>query len=258
MAIPLSRGEIDFAEGQSKTLGMTPVDKEIIPPPTADYTPFATKLKDADANWVFSWAPWVTQVRTFEALRRLGWNGDYIAWAHLEAEGELARIKDPQVLRDRRQCAVPGQPADPQGDRARPRKKAGRKYPPEQMAEGWIAGMVIEAVLKGAGWPATPAKVRGAMAEPEGRHQGPARRADRMDQGQPLPHPAVLPRLPLGRRARSRVVQGLDGLRREVTPSTTQLPAHRRRAGARAVDISVRTDPCSSPSTSWCWRRSTR
>ena len=59
-----------------------------------DYTPFATKIKDAGANWVFSWAPWVTQVRTFEALRRLGWQGDYLTWAHLEAEGELPRLKD--------------------------------------------------------------------------------------------------------------------------------------------------------------------
>jgi hypothetical protein len=64
MAIPLSRGEIDYAEQQAKAEGMTPVDKEVIPPPTADYTPFATKLKDADPNWVFSWAPWVTQVKT--------------------------------------------------------------------------------------------------------------------------------------------------------------------------------------------------
>ncbi len=80
MAIPLSRGEIDYAEGQSKTEGMTPVDKEVIPPPTADYTPFATKLKDANPNWIFSWAPWVTQVKTFEALRRLGWQADYITW----------------------------------------------------------------------------------------------------------------------------------------------------------------------------------
>src|SRR5450759_2664593 len=39
MAIPLSRGEIDFAESQTAGLGMTTVDKEIIPPPTADYTP---------------------------------------------------------------------------------------------------------------------------------------------------------------------------------------------------------------------------
>ena len=97
MAIPLSRGEIDFAESQAPALGMTAVDKEIIPPPTADYTPFATKIKDAGANWVFSWAPWVTQVRTFEALRRLGWAGDYVTWAHLEAEGELKRLKDDKL-----------------------------------------------------------------------------------------------------------------------------------------------------------------
>ena len=43
---------------------------------------------------MYSWAPWVSQVRTFEALRRLGWNGRYVTWAHLNAEEELARIKD--------------------------------------------------------------------------------------------------------------------------------------------------------------------
>src|SRR5882724_13610336 len=94
MAIPLSRGEMEFAARQAPDLGMTALGIEVIPPPTPDYTPFATKLKDAGANWVFSWAPWVTQVRTLEALRRLDWKGDYIAWAHIEAEGELARLKD--------------------------------------------------------------------------------------------------------------------------------------------------------------------
>jgi len=98
MAIPLSRGEIDYAEEQSKAMGMTPVDKEVIPPPTADYTPFATKLKDADPTWIFSWAPWVTQVKTFEALRRLAWQRDYIAWAHIAAESELARVKDGRLF----------------------------------------------------------------------------------------------------------------------------------------------------------------
>jgi hypothetical protein len=42
MAIPLSRGEMDFAESQAPALGMVAVDKEVIPPPTADYMPFAT------------------------------------------------------------------------------------------------------------------------------------------------------------------------------------------------------------------------
>lgn len=162
MAIPLSRGEIDFAESQAGPLGMTAVDKEIIPPPTADYTPFATKIKDAGANWVFSWAPWVTQVRTFEALRRLGWTGDYVTWAHLEAEGELKRIKDGKLF-------VVGANAlfednlPVQKEIAAAVKEAGGKYPAEQMTEGWIAGMVIEAAIKGAGKDANAAKIQASM-----------------------------------------------------------------------------------------------
>jgi branched-chain amino acid transport system substrate-binding protein len=162
MAIPLSRGEMDFAESQAPLLGMTVADKEVIPPPTPDYTPFATKLKDANTNWVFSWAPWVTQVRTLEALRRLGWSGSYIAWSHLEAEGELARLKDANFY-------VIGANSLFQDDLpihrevADAAKKGNASYPGNQMAEGWIAGMVIEAALKNAGWPADAAKMRAAL-----------------------------------------------------------------------------------------------
>src|SRR5215467_108749 len=162
MAIPLSRGEMEFAAKQAPELGMTALGIEVIPPPTPDYTPFATKLKDAGANWVFSWAPWVTQVRTFEALRRLDWKGDYIAWAHLEAEGELKRIKDGKLY-------VIGANAlfddklPIQQEIADAAKAANSKYPPEQMAEGWIAGMVVEAALKGAGAPASAAKVQASL-----------------------------------------------------------------------------------------------
>jgi ABC-type branched-subunit amino acid transport system substrate-binding protein len=162
MAIPISRGEIDYAEAQAKGMGMTPVDKEVIPPPTADYTPFATKLKDADSNWIFSWAPWVTQVRTFEALRRLGWSGDYIAWSHIEAEGELARLKDPKFY-------VIGANSLFQDNLPvhkliiETAKKSNVRYPAEQLTEGWIGGLVLEAALKTAGWPADAAKIRAAM-----------------------------------------------------------------------------------------------
>jgi branched-chain amino acid transport system substrate-binding protein len=163
MAIPISRGEIDFAEEQSKGLGMTPVAKEVIPPPTPDYTPFATKIKDAGANWGYSWAPWVTQVRTLESLRRLDWKGDFVAWAHLEAEGELARLKDGQFY-------VVGANALFQdnlpihAEIREAARQAGSQYPAEQMTEGWIAGMAIEAALKATGWPATPQKLAGAMS----------------------------------------------------------------------------------------------
>jgi len=162
MAIPLSRGEIDYAEGQAKTAGLTPVDKEVIPPPTADYTPFATKLKDADPNWIFSWAPWVTEVKTFEALRRLGWEGDYVAWAHIEAEAELARLKDGKFY-------VIGANSLFQDNLPIHReivdeaKKSNVRYPAEQLTEGWIGGLVLEAVLTRAGWPTDADKIRAAM-----------------------------------------------------------------------------------------------
>jgi ABC-type branched-subunit amino acid transport system substrate-binding protein len=162
MAIPLSRGEIDYAEEHAKSMGMTPVDKEVIPPPTADYTPFATKLKDANPNWIFSWAPWVTQVKTFEALRRLGWQGDYITWSHIEAEAELARIKDPKLyVIGANSLFQDNLPIHKEIiDEA---KKGSVRYPAEQMTEGWIGGLVLEAALKGAGWPANAGKIRAAM-----------------------------------------------------------------------------------------------
>ena len=171
MAIPLSRGEIDYAETQSKADGMTPVDKEVIPPPTADYTPFATKLKDANPNWIFSWAPWVTQVKTFEALRRLGWQADYITWAHIEAEGELARLKDGRFFvigaNSLFQDSLPIQKQII--DAA---KQGNVRYPAEQLTEGWIGGLVLEAALKRAGWPADSAKIRAAMEDVKVDTQG--------------------------------------------------------------------------------------
>jgi branched-chain amino acid transport system substrate-binding protein len=162
MAIPIARAEIDYAEGLSKTMGMTPVEKQISPPPAPDYTPFATKLKDANPNWVFSWSPWVSQVRTFESLRRLGWNGRYVTWAHLNAEDELARIKDGGFY-------VIGTNAFFQDDlpiQAEIRAvthRAKLNYPVTYLTEGFIAGMVIEATLKNTPWPPTPQKVLAAM-----------------------------------------------------------------------------------------------
>jgi ABC-type branched-subunit amino acid transport system substrate-binding protein len=111
---------------------------------------------------VFSWAPWVTQVRTLEGLRRLGWQGDYIAWSHLEAEGELARLKDPRFYVIGANSLFQDNLPIHQ-EIAEAAKKANASYPANQMAEGWIAGMVIEAALKSAGWPADPAKLRGAL-----------------------------------------------------------------------------------------------
>jgi len=162
MAIPISRGEIDYAEGLSKTLGMTPVEKQITPPPTPDYTPFATKLKDANPNWMYSWAPWVSQVRTFEAMRRLGWSGRYITWAHLNAEEELTRVKDGGFY-------VIGTNAfleDNLPVHAEMRAIAHRAnlpHPVSYLTEGFVAGFVLETALRNTPWPPTPQKALAAM-----------------------------------------------------------------------------------------------
>jgi branched-chain amino acid transport system substrate-binding protein len=162
MAIPVSRREMDFAESEAAALGMAAVDKEGILPMIEDYTPFATNIKEAGANWVFSWAPWMTQVRTFEALRRVDWQGDYITWAHREAEDELKRLKDPKLyVLGANALFEDGLPI--QKEIVEAAKAAGSQYPPEQMIEGWIAGMVVEAALKGASEPATPATVLASM-----------------------------------------------------------------------------------------------
>ena len=235
MAIPLSRGEIDFAESQAGPLGMTAVDKEIIPPPTADYTPFATKIKDAGANWVFSWAPWVTQVRTFEALRRLGWTGDYLTWAHLEAEGELKRIKDGKLLviganalfddnlPVQKEIADAVKTGGHQVSARADDRRVDRRHGDRSCTEGRrLADDGGESASLDAG--------------PQGRPERPARRPDRVDQGQSLPHQAVLPRLSLGWRE-DRGGEGLVRLRREVSgavPSSPAGAAQRRSPGIHA------------------------
>ena len=152
------------------------MDKEVIPPPTADYTPFATKLKDASPNWIFSWAPWVTEIKTFEALRRLDWPGDYIAWAHIEAESELARVKDPRLYVIGANSLFKDNLPVHQEIREEV-KKVRVQYPAEQMTEGWIGGLVLEAGLRAAGWPADAGKLRAAFENVKVDTKGPARRA---------------------------------------------------------------------------------
>lgn len=163
MAIPLVRTGIEHAEKVAGQLGMTSVGAQYSPPPAPDYTPFATKLKDANPNWVFSWSPWVSEVRTFEALRRLGWDGDYVTWAHFQAEDELARLKDGRFyVIGTNAFLEDGLPIH--AEMRAVAHRAGLKYPTSYLTEGYIAGMVIEATLRKVAWPPTPQKVVAAMS----------------------------------------------------------------------------------------------
>jgi branched-chain amino acid transport system substrate-binding protein len=161
--VPISRIGVDTAEKVATDFGMQAVDKEFIPPATADYTPFATKIKGTDANWGYAYAPWPAEAKTFEALRRLGWMGNYLAYGHIQAEDELNRIADGgfqifttnalfqddlPVQKDIRQAAADGK----------------YSFPATYGTEGWISGRVLEQVLTKAGWPADAEKINAAMA----------------------------------------------------------------------------------------------
>lgn len=161
-AVPIARAEIDYAEVRSKEIGMRPVDKELMPPATADFTPFATKLAGAKPDWIWSWTAWDLQVGAFEAIRRLGWKGRFVGWSHIQAEDALPALKDPQFYTlGTNLYFQEGLPVHKEIQAAA--KAADIKYPASRLAEGWIAGMAVEAALKATGWPATAEKVNAAM-----------------------------------------------------------------------------------------------
>ena len=138
------------------------MDKEFIPPTTADYTPFANKINSAGANWGYAYAPWPAEAKTFEALRRLGWTGTYMAYGHIQAEDELNRIADGgfQVF------MANGMFLDnlPVHKEIRDAAAQGKySFPATYATEGWLTGRILEQVLTKAGWPANAEKVRTAM-----------------------------------------------------------------------------------------------
>lgn len=176
MPIPISRIGIENAQKQGEKLGMVTVDTEFIPPTAADYTPFATKLKGGDPNWGFAYAPWPTEVKTFEALRRLGWTGTYLCYGHIQSEDELARIGDGgfevfsanayfqddlPVQKEIRDLAAQGK----------------YSYPATYGTEGWITGSALAQILAKTAWPASAGKIAAAMAtlnlDTEGLRGGP-------------------------------------------------------------------------------------
>jgi len=161
--VPISRIGVDTAEKLAATMGMETVDKEFVPPATADYTPFATKMKTAGANWGYAYAPWPAEAKTFEALRRLGWTGTYLAYGHIQAEDELARMADGgfyvfmanamfldnlPVQKEIRDVAAQGK----------------YSFPATYATEGWITGRLLEQALTQSGWPASAEKVAAAMS----------------------------------------------------------------------------------------------
>jgi ABC-type branched-subunit amino acid transport system substrate-binding protein len=160
--IPLSRTELEFAEQLAKEMGMEAIPVVVVPGAASDFTPFAQNLKDAGADWVFSWAPWGVEIGVFEALNRIGWKGNYILYGHQPAQDELTRLKLPNLH------ALTGNAMFtenlPIHAEITSVVKGQTNHPPHYMAEGWTSAQVLDAGLRKCGWPCSREKLAQSLA----------------------------------------------------------------------------------------------
>ena len=160
--IPLARIELENAEKVSKEMGFDTIPLLVVPSAAADYTPFAQRLKDDGAEWVFAWSPWPVEIGVFEALNRLGWKGSYLLYGHQPTQDELTRLKAPNLY------AFGGNSLFtenlPVHQEITSLVKGQTQHPAHYMAEGWVSAMVLETALRKCGWPCTREKLTQAMA----------------------------------------------------------------------------------------------
>ncbi len=149
--IPISQGEMEYAERLAREQGLETIPVVVVPGGTADFTPFASRLKDAGADWVLSWAPWPVQIGVFEALNRIGWTGQYLLYAHQQTQADLTRLKAPNLFAfGGNALFAENLPIHRQITEA---VQGVASHPPDFMAEGWVSAMVLEAGLEQCGWP---------------------------------------------------------------------------------------------------------
>jgi len=160
--IPLSRIELEFAEQLAKEMGLEAIPVVVVPGNTPDFTPFAQKLKDAGADWVLSWALWHVEVGVFEALQRIGWQGNYLLYGHQQTQDELARLKAGNLYAfGGNTLFMENLPIHAEITNL---VKGQTTHPAHYMAEGWVSAMVLEAGLKKCGWPCPKDKLATALA----------------------------------------------------------------------------------------------
>jgi branched-chain amino acid transport system substrate-binding protein len=161
--IPISQSEMEFAEKLAAEQGLDTIPVVVVPGGSADFTPFASRLKEAGADWVLSWAPWPLEIGVFEALKRIGWSGNYLTYAHQQAQDDLARLKSPNLYAFggnamfTENLPIHRQIADA--------VKGLTTHAPHYMAEGWVSAMVLEQGLKTCGWPCTKDKLAQSLTQ---------------------------------------------------------------------------------------------
>ncbi len=160
MDIPIARVGINAAEAVGKKLGMDIAEKIPMPPTVVDFTPFASKLKDAGVSWVFAWSPWAWEIGPYEALIKLGWQGNYLLYGFQPLEATFARLNKENLY------ALSGTALLAEG---LPELKAiqavAAKYGVSRIdLEGWVAAVAIHDSLKACGWPCSREKLQSAMS----------------------------------------------------------------------------------------------
>jgi branched-chain amino acid transport system substrate-binding protein len=160
--IPISQGEMEYAERLAHEQGLDTIPVVVVPGGTADFTPFASRLKDAGAEWVLSWAPWPVEIGVFEALTRIGWTGRYLLYAHQQTQTDLTRLKAANLFAfGGNALFTENLPVHREVTEA---VRGITSHPPDFMAEGWVSAMVLEAALKACGWPCGKERLATALA----------------------------------------------------------------------------------------------
>ncbi len=162
MDIPISRLGVDMIEKLALQSGYEIAGKTAVPLTTADFTPFATRYKDAGATWIAHWAPLTVGVAMFSSLTKLNWVGNYLAVASPTAEADTTKFAQPNFhVMPSYTFTVEGLPVFK--EIAEAAKKHGATWPADSLAVGWIGGMVIEDALKRCGRTCNAEQFRGAL-----------------------------------------------------------------------------------------------
>ena len=160
MDIPIVRIGLDTAESVAKALGLEVAGKVLLPPTVMDFTPSASKLKDAGATWVFSWSPWAFQIGPYEALLKLGWQGTYLLYGHQPLEATFARLNKENLLALRGTTILGEDLPDLKEIQA-----VAAKYGASRIdLEGWVAAVAVHEAFKVCGWPCSREKLQSAMS----------------------------------------------------------------------------------------------
>jgi branched-chain amino acid transport system substrate-binding protein len=160
--IPVSRAYMDSGAEYANAAGLGVVTKQIMPLTVTDFSPFATQVVQADANWAWAGGPWGAEVGPFEALQKLAWTGNYVLYGLPPAEEEFRRRRV-DALYGVSSNALFAEDLPIHNDIRAAAQKYGATYPVEQLAEGWVTAMVLEEAVRTSDAPFGAAQLRAAL-----------------------------------------------------------------------------------------------